>query len=555
MSDYGYFSKSDSPPDIDALASSPLISFDVEATGTDVAKDDMFGASAVINSDGAYWFPIGGHMLEPLASVFKLGHNVKYDRSMFKKAGIELPDKLIDTLIAGHLLEYQPLDLKTLYGAVVGRTIKTFPDIGKSFEGMDWDDMAEFSGAHSLAALQLWEFFEPELRRFRMTDLFYNVEMPLIPVLSDMELDGVMVDPEVLVSLGKEFRGKMETIKEALNSYSGDYRINYNSPDQVAHLLFNVLKLPPGRPTKKTKRPSTEAKILEKLKTAHPIVPLLLKYKQYDKLRGTYADGLLKTMVDGRIHGSFNQEGTRTGRLSSSGPNLQNIPKRTSDGRRIRLAFVAPPGHSLLMADNDQLELRVMAHCAQDLVMLAAFRAGKDIHTETALRAFGDVKFRSKAKTLNYQVVYGGGEKRSRDKLFEAYPGIGRWIIQVHRVALEDLYVRTLGGRIRRIPELRSDNQGLRKHGMNEAISTIVQGSSAEIVKIGMRKVWEQLRGSDVKTVLQVHDELVFEVPDSQVRDLAELVRKTLTYNELTVPLPVTIKVGKSWGNMEEIAW
>ena len=552
MIEYGYFTSTGTPPDITSLRA-PL-SFDIEATGKDIARDGPLGVSVAMDHSSAYWFPIDSSMLKTLGTSLTVGHNLKYDRSMLKKAGVQVSDKLIDTLIAGHLLGKSPLDLKTLALSGLEVRLVTYADIGKSFEGMSLNDMAKFSGAHSIASAMLWELFERDLRRFRMLDIFYNIEMPLIPVLSDMELNGVMVDPVVLESLGREFAGKIAAIDNALNSYTGSISINYNSPDQVAHLLFDVMGLPPGRMTNKGKRPSTEAKVLESLKNKSPIVSLLLQRKRYDKLKGNYADGLLKTIIDDRIHCSFNQEGTRTGRLSSSDPNLQNIPQRSSEGRKIRMAFIAPPGYSLIRADCDQLELRVMAHCAQDLVMISAFNEGKDIHEETAIRAFGDKKFRGPAKTLNYQIVYGGGEAGLKKKFFTAYPGIAEWTRRTHRIALEDGYVKTLGGRIRVLPELRSDNSWMVKHGLNEAISTIVQGTSAETVKVGMRRAWEKFRGTDVKMILQVHDEVVFEVPDSQIGDAIEVIREALTYKELSVPLPVTVEVGKSWGNMKEVS-
>ena len=551
MNEYGYHTTTDALPDVTSLRA-PL-AFDIEATGTDIVRDNPLGVSVVTDHSSAYWFPIDSSMLKSLGTDLTIGHNLKYDRSMLKKAGIEVSDKLIDTLIAAHLLGKFSLDLKSLAFGELGVHLITYTDIGKSFEGMNLNDMAEFSGAHSMASLLLWELFEKELRRFRMLDIFYNIEMPLVPVLSDMELTGVMVDPVVLESLGKEFAGKIAAIDDALNSYTKSTSINYNSPDQIANLLFNVMGLPPGRMTNKGKRPSTDAKVLESLRDKNPVVPLLLQRKRYDKLKGNYADGLLKAIVDGRIHGSFNQEGTRTGRLSSSNPNLQNIPQRSAEGRRIRTAFIAPTGYSLVRADCNQLELRVMAHCAQDRVMIDAFKEGRDIHEETAIRAFGDKKFRTKAKTLNYQVVYGGGDNATRRKFYTAYTGIAEWTKRTHRVALEDGYVKTLGGRIRVIPELRSDNSWIVKHGLNEAISTIVQGTSAETVKIGMRRAWEKFQGTDVKIILQVHDEVVFEVPDSQIKDAVEVIREVLTYKELSVPLPVTIGVGKSWGSMQEV--
>ena len=264
-------------------------------------------------------------------------------------------------------------------------------------------------------------------------------------------------------------------------------------------------------------------------------------------------DSLKKQIVDGRVYGSFNQTRTRTGRLSSSDPNLQKIPQRTAIGRKIREAFVAPEGRVLMKWDYDLVELKGLAHCSQDPALLAAFKAGEDIHLATAIRVYGSKDERPKAKTLNFRITYGGGEPKDRDAFFGMYPDALKWIKHTTAEAREAGYVRTVGGRIRDIPELWSSNPKIQQHGDREVISTIIQGSTAEVMKIGTTRARKELGGSDTKGVLQVHDEAVYEVPERDVDEVADVLRKTMTYNEWSLPLTGTISVGKNWGQMKEI--
>ena len=548
---YGYFGNE--PMSWGSLLACNDISFDVESTGLSIVKDRAVGISANHNTKSAFWIPIDHPVLEVLGPHLTIGHNLKYDIAMLKKEGIDVNEHVIDTLIAAHLLGEVELSLPVLAASDLGVRLVTYPELKKSFSEMTFDEMAQFSGAHSIASRLLWEKYEPRLRNFGLLKLFHNIEMPFVPVISEMESNGVMVDPDILDKLGVEFDAKMSAIKAHLDELTGDPGINYNSHEQLARLLYQTLGLPAPRKKGKKGFPTTEAKYVEALADKSPVVKHILEYKGYGKLKSTYVSSLMEKLIDGRIYGSFNQAGTRTGRLSSSGPNLQNIPQRKPEGRRIRTAFVAPPGYSLVRADYDQLELRMMAHCAQDLTMIKAFNDGRDIHLETALRVFKSEKRRPEGKTLNFQIIYGGGQESLRRKFFEAYPQIAKWTRQMTNVALEDKYARTIHGRIRVIPELDSDMQWERNHGVREFISTIVQGSSAEVVKIGMVRAFKALKDSPVKIILQVHDEAVYEVPDKDVVDVLHILSETMPYKELSVPMPVSLEVGKSWGEMQEV--
>lgn len=547
-----YIGPAGTEPDVDSLHTASTLAFDVEASGVHVAADDPIGVSFAASPRSGYYFPWGHERLPWRAlenpSVLKVAHNAVYDRSMLKKHGI-LANNFADTLVAAHLLWEQHLNLKHLSFQHLGIQIPTFSEIGGLAASVE--EMGNMSGQHSMTTYALWQYYEPLLRKWGMSHLFWDIQMPLVSVISDMELNGIMVDKEELRILGEEFQQKADVIAKAIESFTGIPGVNYNSPDQIAWLLFNKLGLEPGHYTKSGKRPSTAAGEIEKLKGQHPAVNLILTYRQYRKLIDQYVDGMIKQMVNGRIHTSFNQTGTRTGRLSSTEPNLQNIPKRRPEGRRIRKAFVASPGCMLIVPDLDQLELKDLALHSRDPYLLDAFKNKRDIHIETALRAYGSADERFKAKTLNYQVVYGGGKYKHRRKFFEAYPGVAKWIQQKSIEILENGYAITRHGRIRLLPEVYSYNTRTVAHGQREGISTIVQGSSAEEVSRGMIKAWNKIHDTEVKMLLQVHDEIVLEAPENMIGDVVPVLREALTCNDYEIPLTVTIKVGKNWKDLQ----
>lgn len=562
MSDYVYASVNGSPENLDQLLSAYVLAFDVEGSGTNLGTSIPYGFSLTHSSSGAYYASVDSQVFRDLLAdgrKLKIAHNAKYDYGMMGKANI-MVNNFCCTMIAAHLLEEPQLSLKALGAKYLGLNIIAYADLKKAFASMSMEEMLEYSGPHSIAALMLWPILERMLKYDLLVKVFWDVEMPLVPVLSEMELNGVVIDESVLNNLGKVFDEKIATLGEALDYWSGTTDVNFNSPDQVAEVFHSKLGIPSYWRSTKKGRPSVSADYFEAIKDKHPIIPPYLMFKHYKTLKNSYVRSLGRQIQsDGRVYGSFNQTRTRTSRLSSSDPNLQKIPQRTADGRLIRRAFVAPEGKVLMKADYDLLELKMMAICSKDQALLDAFRAGRDIHEETAIKVFRDKSRRPEGKTLDFQIIYGGGGIALRSMFFGAYPQVKPWIDETTNTARSMGYIRTLNGRKRTIPEYASldslvPHAKVVSHGDREVISTIVQGTSAEVVKIGMRRVWEKLRSSDVKMLLQVHDELIFEVPRTQVAEVAEVVREAMTYNEYEIPLTVSVEVGPNWAQMTKVA-
>lgn len=559
MAKWAYLSMTDNlEPDLEGLMEAPRLAFDVEGTGTNIHSSVPLGLSLAYCQFNGYYSPIEIHFFKNLLAMNKLyiAHNASYDRSMIKKAGVVV-DNVADTMIAAHLLEMQMLSLKDL----TGHGVKSFSELKNGFAGMSILEMGDYSCPHSIAAFDLWVRFEKRLKELDLLNLFWTIEMPLVPVISDMESNGIMINSRVLSELGGAFDEKISILKDALDYWSSTSSVNFNSPEQVAVVFFDKLGLPPHPWQRTAKGRSTVlAKYLEQIKDKHPILPVYLAYKQLMTLKNSYVKSLgASTHPDGRVYGKFNQTGTRTGRLSSSDPNLQKIPIRTELGRRIRTTFVAPEGKKLLKGDYDILELKMLAIASKNPYLLDAFRQGRDIHTETAIRAYSDAKRRGNAKTLNYQIVYGGGGAATRNMFFVAYPGVDKWISSIHREAQDSGYIRTLNGRIRTIHEYDYEPGGFIPfdsriaHGDREALSTLIQGTSAEEVKVGMRNLWEKTRDTEVKMLLQVHDELLLEVPEDIVMDVAKIMKEQMTIRKYEIPLTVSISVGDNWGQMEKI--
>lgn len=559
---YAHISSNEASPSLEALANSPVLAFDVEGTGTNIGSDLPYGFSVAYEDTSAFYALITNDWFRNLLAdetKLKIAHNAIYDRSMLKKVGITV-DNLACTMIAAHLLEEFNLSLKMLMAIRFNLDLVSYKELKKPLATMTMSELVKYSGNHSVSALMLWPVFEDRMKKLKLLDLFWGIEMPLVPVLSDMELNGIMVDQNVLAELGTEFDAKIAVLNEALDHWSGTTEVNFNSPDQVAEVFYNKLGIKPPWMKTASGRPSISGKYFEEHKGEHPIIPVYLAFKHLKTLKNSYVTSLRNQIQsNGRVYGSFNQTKTRTGRLSSSDPNLQKIPLRSSDGKRIRRAFVAPEGKVLMKPDFDLLELKMGAICSKDEALLRAFREDRDVHTETAIRAYGNAKFRFKGKTLNFRVFYGGGEEKDREAFFQAYPGVGKWIKETTMLSRDMGYVRTLNGRIRGIPEYDMMRYGelppmkILAHGDREVISTIVQGTSSEVVKIGMRKAWEKLRDSEVKILLQVHDELVFEVPEGLEHDVAKVLKETMTYNEYEIPLTISVSVGKNWSEMEKL--
>ncbi|MBM6925348.1 DNA polymerase I [Pseudoflavonifractor phocaeensis] len=414
----------------------------------------------------------------------------------------------------------------------------------------------------------LKEAMAPRLSELGMGKLYYEVELPLCTVLAEMEQAGVLVDRSALTTFGEMLDGRIKADEALIYDLAGE-KFNINSTQQFGHILFDKLGLPPVKKTKTGY--STNAEVLEKLRDKHPIVEAVLDYRQLAKLKSTYVDGLTKVIApDGRIHTSFQNTVTATGRLSSTEPNLQNIPVRTELGAELRKMFVAPAGKVLVDADYSQIELRLLAHIAGDEHMIAAFRSGEDIHTVTASQVFGVApeqvthEMRRRAKAVNFGIVYGISDfslaqdigvarweaKEYMDKYFEKYAGVHAYMAKVVEQAKADGYVSTLMGRRRWLPELKSSNFNLRSFGERVALNMPIQGTAADIIKVAMLRVRDRLaaEGLEARLILQVHDELIVECPEEEAERVRELLAWEMEHAaELSLPLTADAHVGHSW--------
>ena len=528
--------------------------------------------------------PIGSPEITPLRdlladpSILKVGQNIKYDMIVLERAGAPLGGVEFDTSLASYVLDpgkrQHGLDLLALdrfqtkltsYAEVAGSGRSAIP-----FAEVPLEVAAAYSGEDADYTLRLYGRLKEELEAHAMLGLLEKIEMPLVPVLADMEKAGVRIDLDVFDALRERFTREIAQIEEEIYKLAGG-EVNLRSVPQLRELLFDKLELPVIRKTKTG--PSTDESVLSELAAqGHQIPRLILEYRELDKLDGTYVSKLpaLVNPDTGRIHTTFNQTVAATGRLSSSDPNLQNIPVRTTLGREIRKGFVAADGHVLLSADYSQIELRVLAHLSEDPAFVAAFRADRDIHRETAARIFGgepdDVSagMRDQAKTINFATIYGQGPVALAAQLgisraqahefieayFERFAGVRRYLDEMKEQARERGYVETLLGRRRYIPEIRSRNPGVRGFGERLATNSPIQGTAADLIKIAMIRLHDQLAAGDTRArmLLQVHDELLLEVPEGAVDETLAIVREEMEGAiELDVPLKVDVGVGRSW--------
>ena len=577
------------------LARCSQMALDTETTSLDVNRAELVGISLAASRDQCYYLPIAHRqsdgspapqqlplevvkqVLSPCltsTTIKKVAHNIKYDYAVIRNTlGIELKGPLVDTMVAAHLAEplrrsfklddlCQDLGLKlTPYGEVTGGDKRE-----DAFAYVDVEKACSYSCEDVYGTLVLWEYFQEILEKQDQMSLFFDVEMALVPVIEKMERIGIMVDEDTLDELAAEFENRLQKLEKEIYSLAG-HEFNINSPRQLGTVLFDELNLPHGRKTKTGY--STDMKVLEKLAAKHELPARIIKYRNLAKLLSTYVEKL-KVLINPktkRIHTSFNQTVTATGRLSSSNPNLQNIPIRGEEGSRIREAFVPAPGNIFLSADYSQIDLRVLAHYSKDSALLEAFRNGDDIHTRTAAEVFGvspllvTADMRRAAKSINFGIVYGMSSfglsnqlKISRkeaqtfiDRYFGVYGGVKQYMQDIVAGARENGYVSTLLNRRRYLPEIEAANKMRREFAERAAINTPIQGTAADIIKVAMLRVSELLNreSAECRMLLQIHDELVFELSEKECTRLQEMIREEMEEAlELDVPLLVNIETG-----------
>ncbi len=588
---------------VETLNDSRIIAFDTETTSTDKMRAKLVGISLAVDETKGYYIPVGHHQTGepqlPLSQVIdalkapltnpkieKAGHNLKYDYVVLHRHGLDVFPLSFDTMIAEWLTNpaSRNLGLKNLVWVRLGIQMTTIVElIGKGKKQISMADVPigkvlPYAVDDAVMVLRLLPELQLELEKTEERHLFDEMEMPLIRVLAGMEMAGICLDVPFLDRMSATLGKRMKVIEEEIYSQVGKV-FNINSTQQLSQILFDKLGLkPPGR-TRKTASGhySTAASVLELMRGAHPVVDNILEYRELAKLQSTYVDSLpLQVNPEThRIHTSYHQAGSVTGRIASSDPNLQNIPIRTDLGREVRKAFVAEAGNQLLAADYSQVELRIAAHMAQDKAMIQAFREGQDIHAATAAAIYhvpiDDVTRgqRRHAKAINFGLLYGMspfGLTRSTDltlaeaedfveRYFEQFPGIKSFIDQMRKSVAEKGYVETLLGRRRYFPVFSSEmNRNAKNRAEREAINAPIQGTAADIIKLAMLDMQEKISksGFGAKMLLQVHDELVFEVPEDEIEATAKLVKSVMEgIYKLDVPLKTDLSVGKNWGELK----
>jgi len=587
------------------LKNASRISFDTETTSTSQMLAELVGISLAVDGQNGYYIPVGhlpelGNQLpletvvealkDPLSdpAIPKVGHNLKYDLIVLSRYGLRASPLSFDSMIAEWLcnpdsrnlglknlswvrLDHQMTEIDELIGK--GRNQKTMAEV-------PIQQAAQYAGDDAAVVLRLIPQLEAELEQNQAMQLLKDVEMPLVSVLAEMELAGIALDTAFLSQMSQELSQRLGEIATQVYQLAGG-EFNLNSPQQLSEVLFNRLKIAPPDRTQRTSTGfySTAAGVLETLSGKHPVVDLVLEHRELAKLKSTYLDALPLQVNPNtqRVHTSYNQTGSVTGRLASSEPNLQNIPIRTEIGRQVRKAFIADPGFALLSVDYSQVELRIVAHISEDLAMLDAFRAGQDIHTATAAAIYStslvavSKEQRRHAKAINFGLIYGMspfGLTRTTDltlaeaedfveAYFQKFPGIKDYLDGVRRQAAEQGYVETLLGRRRYFPGLKNQtNRNTRAREEREAINAPIQGTAADIMKIAMLRVPPALAqaGLSARMLLQVHDELVLECPVEEMHATAKLVRNEMEHAyQLSIPLMTEARSGINWGEMQPI--
>lgn len=582
------------------LENAEMIALDTETTSTDEMQAKLVGISLAVAEGMGYYIPVGHNQGEqlPLDEVLaalrpaltnhdiqKIGHNLKYDVIMLARYGLQVAPLSFDTMIAEWLIDpaSRSLGLKKLAFVRLGEQMTEIEElIGKGKNEISMADVAieaaaPYAAADAEICLRLYPQLVKDLERVGGMKLLEEMEMPLVGVLAQMEMQGVLLDLPFFEKMSVELETRLNEIEKEVTALVGK-AFNLNSTQQLSDVLFGRLGLNPPDRTKKTKSGhySTSADVLENMRGVHPVVDLILENRELSKLKSTYVDALPAAVnpLTGRVHTSFNQTGSVTGRLASSNPNLQNIPIRSALGRKVRKGFIAADGNVLLAIDYSQIELRIVAHMAQDETMLAAFRSGQDIHATTAAAVHNvrledvDKGMRRDAKAINFGLIYGMsafGLTRSTEltlaesedfvaAYFAKFPGVKYYLDDIRKVAAEQGYVETLLGRRRYFPALKSaTNQNLRNREEREAINAPIQGTAADIMKIAMLKVAKALseEGLRGKMLLQVHDEVIVECPRSELDETINIVTKAMEEAyPLDIPLSTEARSGRTWGEL-----
>jgi len=582
---------------LEKLENSPLIAVDTETTSLDYMIADLVGISIAVEPGNAAYIPFGHdylgaplqlskemvlNALKPILEnpqIKKVGQNLKYDMSVLAQQGIDLRGVAFDTMLESYVLDSVATrhDMDSLAQHYLDKQTISFTDIaGKgasqlTFNQIALDQAGPYAAEDADITLRLHKALWPQVKaQLPLKTLFQEVELPLIKVLSKIERAGALVDDTLLFQQSQELAERLAELEAQAWDLAGQ-QFNLASPKQLAEILFEKLEIPVVKKTAKG-APSTKEEVLQELALDYPLPKVLLEHRGLAKLKSTYTDKL-PTMINRttkRIHTSYHQAGTATGRLSSSDPNLQNIPIRTAEGRRVRQAFIAPPGHRLIAADYSQIELRIMAHLSGDENLLKAFDQGQDVHRATAAEVFGvnlaqvTTDQRRSAKAINFGLIYGMSafglarqlnisRKQAAeyiDLYFARYPGVQNYMNQVRHSAAENGYVETHFGRRLYLPEINSSNGMRRQAAERTAINAPMQGTAADIIKLAMINVdnWLQSRQLKSQMIMQVHDELVLEVPENEFKQVVVGVKECMeSAASLQVKLVVDVGDGGNW--------
>ena len=569
-----------------------IVAFDTETEGLNALETDIVGISFSWQKGIGYYLPVKNNksvheksfeILKPFfesTEIIKVGHNIKFDIQVLHKYNVKVSSPIYDTMVAHYLinpdmrhnldtlsesyLNYSPISIESLIGKKGKNQI--------SMRDVTIDKITDYASEDADITLQLKSVFDKEIKVNNLGKIFYDIEIPMINVLSEMETEGIKIDTSYLEKLDKEFEEDLEKLKKEIFKKSGE-EFNLNSPKQLGEILFDKLKLVSKPKKTKTGQYSTSEEVLSSLANDHKIIEDILEWRSIDKLQNTYVKSLPNEVssLTNRVHSSFNQTVTTTGRLSSNNPNLQNIPIRTANGQKIRRAFIPRGSDYILMAaDYSQIELRVIASMSNEKNMIDAFVNNQDIHTMTASKIYNvdpenvTREQRGNAKTVNFGIIYGvsafglsqqtdlnrSESKVMIDNYFLNYPGLKKYMSDQIDFARNNGYVETIMGRRRYLQNINSQNNMLRSSSERNAINAPIQGSAADIIKIAMININSELKKQSLKSkmLLQVHDELVFDVHKSEKDQIKDIVKTTMeSAVKLKVPLKIDLEFGKNW--------